>query len=279
MNVAPVTELFVTAPAATKGPVLTLQDVGVRFGGLTALSAIDIELVADELVAIVGPNGAGKTTVLNAISGLIRPNTSGRIELLGEDVSHLAAADVAARGVGRSFQDPALIEHYTVLENVLCGAHLGLRYRMVDQVVRRRRVVAAEREARLRAMALLDFAGLADHAGIEAGSLAYGARKLVDIVRALMGNPALLLLDEPSSGLDSAERDALKHILLELRRQSDVTVFVVEHHMDLVRAVATRVVGLQAGEVLMTGTPSEVLDSDIFRQAVVGGAPVQEVED
>ena len=258
------------APPAEVTTVLSLGDVTVTFGGVVALSEVGFAVDRNDLVAIVGPNGAGKSTLLNAISGLVR--STGRIELLGRSIHGVAAARIAHTGVGRSFQDPQLIDDYTVLDNVLCGAYGQLRYGLVDQLFRHYKVERAEREMTARAEALLQFVGLDRHLGDEAGSLSYGARKLVDIVRAMVSGPRLLLLDEPSSGLDAAERASLQATLIALREERLVTTLVVEHHMDLVRSVATRVVGMQAGEVIAVGTPSDVLDSDAFREAVVGGS-------
>ena len=257
-------------PPDPSGPLLTLRGVSVSFGGVAALSGVSLEIGPRDLVAIVGPNGAGKSTALNAICQLVR--SSGDITLKGQPVNGRPAWHVAAQGVGRSFQDPPLIDHYTVLENILCGAHLRLGYRMTDQVFRRRHVRRREATMARRAEILLDFVGLAGRRLDEAGSLPYGARKLVDIARAMVAGPQILLLDEPSSGLDHDERGALQGMLCTLRDEQRVAILVVEHHMDLVRAAATQVAAMQAGEVLMTGTPVEVLDSERFRSAVVGHA-------
>ncbi len=257
-------------PLATTGrELLSIRELRVRFGGLAALAGVNLSVGHHDLVAIIGPNGAGKSTTLNAVCQLIR--SSGEITFNGRRIDRLPAWKIAAAGVGRSFQDPPLIDHYTVLENVLCGAHLRLRYGMLAQVVWRRGVRRHEAAIARRAMTLLEFVGLADDAPKEAGSLSFGARKLVDIARAMVSGPRLLLLDEPSSGLDEQERRALRSILLALREEKRVGILCVEHHMDLVRAVATHVVALQAGEVLMTGSPADVLDSARFRVAVVGG--------
>jgi branched-chain amino acid transport system ATP-binding protein len=250
--------------------LLTLRDVSVSFGGLAALSGVSLDIGPRDLVAVVGPNGAGKSTTLNAICQLVR--SSGDITLKGQPINGTAAWRVAARGIGRSFQDPPLIDRYTVLENILCGAHLRLGYRMADQIFRRRHVRQHETVMARRAEILLDFVDLAGYRLDEAGSLPYGARKLVDIARAMVAGPQILLLDEPSSGLDHHERSALQRMLCTLRDEQRVAILVVEHHMDLVRATATHVAAMQAGEVLMTGTPAEVLDSDRFRSAVVGHA-------
>jgi branched-chain amino acid transport system ATP-binding protein len=262
-------EVFDQPLATTQDELLSIRGLSVRFGGLRALTRVDLDVGRHDLVAIIGPNGAGKTTTLNAICQLIR--CSGSITFAGRPIDTLPAWKVAAAGIGRSFQDPPLIDHYSVLENVLCGAHLRLRYGMLGQLLWRRAVRSQEDGAVRRAMALLEFVGLVGHAHEEAGSLSFGARKLVDIVRAMVSGPRLLLLDEPSSGLDEHERNALRSVLLALRQERRVGILAVEHHMDLVRATATHVIALQAGEVLMAGTPAEVLDSARFRVAVVGG--------
>jgi branched-chain amino acid transport system ATP-binding protein len=266
-------EVFDRPLAAAEGDLLSIRDLHVRFGGLAALTGISLRVGCHDLVAIVGPNGAGKSTTLNAINQLIR--SSGKITFDSRRIDGLPAWKVAAAGIGRSFQDPPLIDRYTVLENVLCGAHVRLRYSMLAQVAWRRAVQRQEADMTRRAMTLLDFVGLADEAGKEAGSLPFGARKLVDIVRAMVSGPRLLLLDEPSSGLDETDRQGLRNILISLRDEKRVGILCVEHHMDLVRAVATHVIALQAGEVLMAGSPAEVLDSASFRVAVVGGSGSQ----
>ena len=268
-------EVFDHPLATTQDQLLSIRGLSVRFGGLFALTKVDLDVGHHDLVAIIGPNGAGKTTTLNAICQLIR--CSGSITFVGRPIHKLPAWKVAAAGIGRSFQDPPLIDHYSVLENVLCGSHLRLRYGMLQQLFWRRAVRDHEAGMVRRAMTLLEFVGLENQAGKEAGSLSFGARKLVDIVRAMVSGPRLLLLDEPSSGLDEDERSALRGILLALRQERRVGILAVEHHMDLVRATATHVIALQAGEVLMKGTPSEVLDSARFRIAVVGSSSGKEL--
>ena len=263
--------IFDRPPMAGDGPVLSFQNVGARFGGVTALSAVTFDVAAHDVVAVIGPNGAGKSTLLNTLSGLIRDNVTGEILLGGQSTRNSSSAKIASLGVGRSFQDPPLLDSETVMENVLLGAHLRLGYRMGDQIYRRRRVRSRELEARERATAILEFAGLAHVSDEKVGGLAYGVRKLIDIARALISGPHVLLLDEPTSGLDPDEQQAVGRLLTELHHATPVTILVVEHHMDVVRTVATKVVGLQSGSILATGTPHEVLDSELFRAAIVGG--------
>jgi branched-chain amino acid transport system ATP-binding protein len=258
-------------------PLLSLRDVSVHFGGVRALSGVDLDVWPHDVAAIVGPNGAGKTTVLNAISGLVR--SSGRITFHGRELSALAPSRMAALRIGRSFQDPPLIDHYTVLENALCGAHVRLAYSWADQLFRRGHVKDSEQRVVRRARILLDFAGLAASERVEAGALPFGSRKLVDIVRAMIGGPRLLLLDEPSSGLDSHEREALGEMLLALRATNRVAILAVEHHMDLVRRVAHRVTALEAGSVVMSGSAADVLGSEEFLAVVSGASSARPVAD
>lgn len=257
--------------------VLRLEDVSVRFGGVQAVSKVTFEVDQHDVVAIVGPNGAGKSTLLNAVGNLVR--SSGRIRFVDRDIQGVPPARIAQGGIGRSFQDPQLVDDYSVLENVMCGAHLKLGYGLADQVFRPWVVARAERETARKARVLLEFVGLDGVANHEAGSLSYGARKRTDIARAMLAGPRLLLLDEPSSGLDSVERASLQATLVALREERLVTAVIVEHHMDLVRSVANQVVGMQAGEVLITGNPSEVLDSEMFREAIVGGSHPRSVSE
>lgn len=251
-------------------PFLTVDSLSVRFGGLHALRDVTLDVGWGELVAVIGPNGAGKTSLLNAISGLSRQHASGRIVLAGVELSERPPVQVARCGVARSFQDPPLVDGATVVDNLLGGVHHELGYRPDHQIWARRKVRLAERREAARALAGLSLVGLEDVADEPAAGLPYGTRKLIDIVRPLLARPRLLLLDEPTSGLDVSEQAVVRDLLLALRASGVVTTLVVEHHMDLVRDVATKVVGLIAGQVLRFGGVSEVLDSAEFRAAVVG---------
>ncbi len=231
---------------------IEVRALSVAFGGLRALTDVSASVSADHIVAVIGPNGAGKTTLLNAICGLV-PKANGEVRHYGRDVTNAHPTTIAQRGVGRSFQDPRLIDSFSVLENVLCGAHATIGYSLADQVFRRLKVARRERKARADAKELLDLFGLADLADVEAGRLAYGPRKMVDIVRATISRPSVLLLDEPSSGLDRAERARIENMLLMIHKEFHIPMMIVEHHMDLVRAVADRVLGLASGSVALHG--------------------------
>jgi branched-chain amino acid transport system ATP-binding protein len=254
---------------------IEVRALSVAFGGLRALTDVSASVNADHIVAIIGPNGAGKTTLLNAICGLV-PKASGEVRHYGKDVTNIHPTKIAQRGVGRSFQDPRLIDSLSVLENVLCGAHATIGYSLADQVIHRLKVGKAERKARANAKELLGLFSLADLADVAAGRLAYGPRKMVDIVRATISRPSVLLLDEPSSGLGRAERARIENMLLMINKEFQIPMMIVEHHMDLVRAVAHRVLGLASGSVALQGPTSEVLASEQFRATMTGEVSVRE---
>jgi ABC-type branched-subunit amino acid transport system ATPase component len=272
-------EIFREPVRASTDSVLSIDAVTVEFGGIAALSGIHLDVLCGDAVGVVGPNGAGKSTMLNAISGLISGAIDGEIRFVGQSILRRAPVAIARLGVGRTFQDPPLVESDTVLENVLLGEHLRLAYRMGDQIWRYRRVRRLEVAATQRAMVILDVMGIAALKDNRVGALPYGTRKLIDIARSLVSGPRLLLLDEPTSGLDAQEQEAVGRILVDLRRATTVTLVIVEHHMNVVRAVANRVVALEAGRVLAVGTPTEVLDSEEFRSVVLGANSVKPLED
>lgn len=254
---------------ALRPSAIEVRALSVAFGGLRALTDVSASVSADHIVAVIGPNGAGKTTLLNAICGLV-PKANGEVRHYGKDVTNAHPTAIARTGVGRSFQDPRLIDSFSVLENVLCGAHATIGYSLADQVVRRRKVSKREGKARAEAMELLDLFGLAHLADVEAGRLAYGPRKMVDIIRATISRPGILLLDEPSSGLDRAERARIGNMMLKIHGEFGIPMMIVEHHMDLVRAVTNRVLGLASGSVALEGPTGEVLDSAEFRVTMMG---------
>jgi branched-chain amino acid transport system ATP-binding protein len=249
--------------------VLTAQGISVRFGGLVAVREVSLELAAAEIVSVVGPNGAGKTTLLNAISGLV-PMT-GVLSVDGAVIASGDAKRVARAGVARSFQSPHLIEHDSALENVLLGAHLRAGHAPWEQVLRRWRTNGIERQLRDEASDLLAEAELGGHDVVRPVSeLTHGMRKRVDIVRALMSRPRILLMDEPTAGMGSAERDVIERLMRHARDAHATTVLTVEHHMDVVRRTADRVVAMQTGAVLRSGSVLEVLQSEEFMAATVG---------
>jgi branched-chain amino acid transport system ATP-binding protein len=250
-------------------PVLSLEGLTVRFGGIIAVRELSLAIGVHDVVCLIGPNGAGKTTTLNAVSSTV--SFTGSMQFDGRQVSRSSAWAMIRAGLGRTFQDPVLIDGSSVVENVLAGAHTRLSYRLHDQLLRDHRVRRLENDYIERAHIILKLLGIDGIATKHAGELSYGARKIVDIARAVIAGPKLVLLDEPTSGLDHRERDMVKSALIALRDAKCVAVLAVEHHMDVVRSVATSVAALEAGSLLLSGPPSNVLDSDELHSAFMTG--------
>jgi ABC-type branched-subunit amino acid transport system ATPase component len=219
---------------------------------------------------IVGSNGSGKTTLLNLISGVYRPD-AGAIRLGDRDITRLPAHRIARAGVGRTFQTPAVLQRLTVLDNVLLGAHSRARSNGVAEVLRLPAARRDDRRLRAEAATWLSFVGIAEHAREQASVLPHGQQRLLEIARAMLLEPAVLLLDEPAAGLSMAELERLSETIDAIRGLG-VTVLLVEHHLDMVAGVATSVTALDQGRVIAQGTPAEVFASPAARQAYMGAA-------
>jgi branched-chain amino acid transport system ATP-binding protein len=236
--------------------LLSVRGLSLQFGGIRVLDAVDVEVAPKSVVGLVGPNGAGKTSLFNCISGHYRP-TSGVIEVDGVATTNRAPHRMADAGLARTFQHPSLQPDASILDNVLVGAHTTLRGGAASWALRLPFTLTGERRARRRAMELLDRLGLADRSGEPAGTLAHGLHKRVELARALLSGPRLLLLDEPAGGLPHAEVEQLIETIRAVRAELDLTVLIVEHHMGLISALSDRVVVLVQGRKLMEGTPLE----------------------
>jgi len=234
--------------------LLRVEKLQKRFGGILAVRGLSFEVKQGEIYAIIGPNGAGKTTAFNLISGVLRP-TSGEIVLRDRIITHLHPYDIAGLGVARTFQTPQVFSDFTVLNNVMMGLHRSLRTGFLGAMfgLGRREDARAASEA----AGYLERVGMLDRAMDRAGALPFGAQRLLELSRALATQPALLLLDEPASGLSTTERRELVHLIRQIR-ESGVTVLLVEHDVSLVMGLADRVLVLNYGEQIAEGTPALV---------------------
>jgi branched-chain amino acid transport system ATP-binding protein len=234
-----------------------VENLGIRFGGVVAVDKVSFELKRGEVYTIIGPNGAGKTTIFNLI-GLLYPATSGKIFFQQKELTGMAPHQVAGLGIARTFQNIELFEHATVLQNLLIGRHRHRRTGLLQEMLFLPSTRAAELAQREAVEKVIDFLDLAKVRDSLVAGLPYGVRKVVELGRALATEPTLLLLDEPSSGLNPEETDDMAFWIEDIKRHLGVTVLMVEHDMNLVSRVSDRVLALNLGQVIAEGTPAQV---------------------
>ncbi|MEH0108573.1 ABC transporter ATP-binding protein [Tersicoccus sp. MR15.9] len=248
---------------------LSLHDVSLQFGGVKVLSGVSFDVEPGSILGLVGPNGAGKTSLFNCISGHYRP-TGGSITIDDTEVVGSAPSKLARLGLSRTFQHPALRLNATVLDNVLLGGHTRLPGGPVSWALGLPSTARAERDLRGEALAMLEGAGLGWAAHLPADELSHGLHKGIELWRALLSRPSLLLLDEPAAGLSHGEVDQLIASVRQIRDEHDITVVIVEHHMGLISALTDRVVVLDHGSKLMEGTAAQAQADPRVIEAYLG---------
>jgi len=250
-------------------PVLDVRNLGIDFGGLTAVDEFQVTIGATEINGLIGPNGAGKTTIFNLLTGVYQP-TRGAVLVKGVDIKGKSVAQVNRMGVARTFQNIRLFNKMTALENVLVGMHNDIHCSFLTSMLRLPGYRKAEREAEQRARDLLDFMGLGDVADIPAGSLPYGIQRRLEIVRALATKPSVLLLDEPAAGMNPSETAELMDQIRRIRDEFQIAIMLIEHDMNLVMGVCESIAVVNYGKVIAKGTPEQIQRNPAVIEAYLG---------
>lgn len=249
--------------------LLEVSGLSMRFGGLLAVDSVAFDVRRDEVFAIIGPNGAGKTTVFNCVGGFYKP-TAGTITMDGKSITGMPSHNVARQGLVRTFQNVRLFKQLTVLENLLVAQHTQVETRLLPGLLKLRSYRRAEEEAMDRAAEWLDFMGLREFANREAGNLAYGHQRRLEIARCMITKPRLLMLDEPAAGLNPQEKRDLQGLIDRLRREFGVAVLLIEHDMSLIMGISDRILVMEHGKTITTGTPEQVQSDERVIKAYLG---------
>lgn len=249
--------------------ILELKGLTKNFGGLTAVGNVDFKVEKDSITGLIGPNGAGKTTIFNLITGVYKVS-SGNIIFEGKDIANKEPYQIADAGITRTFQNIRLFKKLTVYENVLTACHFNADYTLLDSVLRLPKFRKQEKALNDQASELLQIMGLDGRRDLVANNLPYGLQRRLEIARALALRPKLLLLDEPAAGMNPEETEQLMNMISEIRTKFNLTILIIEHHMDLIMGVCESIMVLNFGCKLAEGTPREVQNNKSVIEAYLG---------
>ena len=252
-----------------KLPVLDVRNLGIDFGGLTAVDSFNITIGPTEISGLIGPNGAGKTTIFNLLTGVYQP-TRGSVLVNGIDIKGMGVHKVNKLGIARTFQNIRLFSEMSALDNVKVGMHNQIRCSFLASLLHLPSYHKSEAQANARAMELLEFMGLGDVAHVKAGSLPYGVQRRLEIVRALATNPSIILLDEPAAGMNPSETTELMHQIRRIRDTFHIAIFLIEHDMNLVMNVCEAIAVVNYGRIIAKGTPEEIRSDPAVIEAYLG---------
>lgn len=250
-------------------PILEVENLGIDFGGLTAVNNFNLKIYNRDIYGLIGPNGAGKTTVFNMLTKVYTP-TRGTIKLNGQSTAKMSTIDVNKAGIARTFQNIRLFSNMSVVDNVVVGLHNAITYNTLAGILRTPAFRKQEKEAYAKAIELLKIFNLDQFADIPAKSLPYGAQRRLEIARALATNPCLLCLDEPAAGMNPTETEELMNTIRLIRDKFNIAILLIEHDMKLVMGVCEKITVLNFGQVLMSGTPQEVQNNPEVIKAYIG---------
>ena len=248
---------------------LKIDSITKQFGGLTAVKDFCLELQEGEIIALIGPNGAGKTTAFNMITGVYAP-TSGKVYFKDREITGLRPYQITKLGIARTFQNIRLFKELNVLDNVLIANHLHLKSNLFEAVFNLPRYRKEDREMLDKSLSLLEKLGLADLRSEKSSSLPYGQQRRLEIARALATNPEILLLDEPAAGMNPKETEVLTEFIGQLRHDFDLSIFMIEHHMDVVMEISERIYVLDYGITIAQGSPYEIQNNERVIEAYLG---------
>ena len=250
-------------------PVIECKNLGIDFGGLTAVDSFNKSIVASQISGLIGPNGAGKTTVFNLLTKVYKPSR-GEMYLNGKDTKNMTIIDINKAGVARTFQNIRLFKEMTVVENVLVGFHNSIKYSLGHAILRLPAYWKLERQAKEKALSLLEIFHMEDIYKEKAGNLSYGAQRRLEIARALATQPTLLLLDEPAAGMNPAETEELMSTIKKVQEMFKIAVLLIEHDMKLVMGICSEITVLNYGKIIASGTPKDIQNNTNVIEAYLG---------